>query len=539
LVTKFSKGSNAMEYQVFDTTLRDGAQREGISYTVADKLAVARLLDEFGVGFIEGGWPGAMPKDTEFFQRARTELQLTNALLVAFGSTRKAGVDVAADAQVQALLDAETPVVCVVAKSDIRHVERALRTTGDENLRMVRDTVRHLTSHGRRVFVDCEHFFDGFRHDPEYTASVVKAAAEAGAERVVMCDTNGGMLPSMITKAVTEVVERTGVSADRLGIHCQNDTSCAVANTVAAVEAGVKHFQCTANGYGERPGNADLFATVSNLQLKLGLKVLPDGCLEKAARVSTALAEIANIAPDTHQAYVGAAAFAHKAGLHASAIKVDPLLYNHVDPAVVGNDMRILVTEMAGRASIELKSRELGLDLAGHPDTLTTVTRRVKDLEAGGWSFEAADASFELLVRSELPGEGVTRPFTLESYRVLTEHREDGAVISEATVKVRVRGERVIATAEGVGPVNALDEALRVALSQHYPQLKPFELSDYKVRILEGSHGTNAVTRVLLETTDGHHEWTTVGVHENIVEASWMSLVDALTYGLSRATTAA
>jgi 2-isopropylmalate synthase len=340
----------------------------------------------------------------------------------------------------------------------------------------------------------------------------------------------------MITKAINEVVERTGVSADRLGIHCQNDTSCAVANTVAAVEAGVKHFQCTANGYGERPGNADLFATVSNLQLKLGLKVLPDGCLEKATRVSTALAEIANIAPDTHQAYVGAAAFAHKAGLHASAIKVDPLLYNHVDPSVVGNDMRILVTEMAGRASIELKSRELGLDLAGHPDTLTSVTKQVKDLEAGGWSFEAADASFELLVRSELPGQAVARPFTLESYRVLTEHREDGSIMSEATVKIRVRGERVIATAEGVGPVNALDEALRVALFQHYPQLKTFELSDYKVRILEGSHGTNAVTRVLLETSDGHREWTTVGVHENIVEASWVSLVDALTNGLSRAT---
>ena len=266
------------------------------------------------------------------------------------------------------------------------------------------------------------------------------------------------------------MVERTGVTADRLGIHCQNDTSCAVANTIAAVEAGVKHFQCTANGYGERPGNADLFATVANLQLKLGLKVLPDGCLEKATRVSTALAEIANIAPDTHQAYVGAAAFAHKAGLHASAIKVDPVLYNHVDPAVVGNDMRILVTEMAGRASIELKSRELGLDLAGHPDTLSAVTRKVKDLEAGGWSFEAADASFELLVRDALPGEGFARPFTLESYRVQTEHREDGSVVSEATVKVRVRGERVIATAEGNGPVNALDEALRVALSKHYPR---------------------------------------------------------------------
>jgi 2-isopropylmalate synthase len=522
-----------MTFQVFDTSLRDGAQREGISYSVVDKLAVARLLDEFGVGFIEGGWPGAMPKDTEFFRRARTELDLKHALLVAFGSTRKAGVDVAADQQVQALLDAHTPVVCLVAKSDIRHVQRALRTTGDENLAMVRDTVAHLIGQGRRVFVDCEHFFDGFRYDPAYTASVVQAAFEAGAERVVMCDTNGGMLPSQVTAAINDLVERLGSTADRLGIHCQNDTSCAVANTIAAVEAGVRHFQCTANGYGERPGNADLFAVVSNLQLKLGLRVLPDGCLEKAMRVSHAIAEIANIAPDTHQAYVGAAAFAHKAGLHASAIKVDPLLYNHVDPSVVGNDMRILVTEMAGRASIELKSRELGLDLSGHPETLTSVTTKVKELEAGGWSFEAADASFELLVRSQLPGAGFTRPFALESYRVQVEHREDGAVVSEATVKMRVRGERVIATAEGNGPVNALDEALRVALSKHYPELATFELADYKVRILEGSHGTQAVTRVLVETSAGSRDWTTVGVHENVVEASWHALVDALTFGLA------
>ncbi|WBB98433.1 MULTISPECIES: citramalate synthase [unclassified Solwaraspora] len=530
-----------MTFQVYDTTLRDGAQREGISYSVVDKLAVARLLDDFGVGFIEGGWPGAMPKDTEFFRRARTELDLRHAVLVAFGATRKAGVKVADDPQVRALLDAETPAVCLVAKSDIRHVERALRTTGAENLAMVTDTVAHFVAEGRRVFLDCEHFFDGFRHDPAYTASVVSAAAAAGAEVVVMCDTNGGMLPSQIGAAIADLVDRTGLSADRLGIHCQNDTSCAVANTIAAVEAGVRHFQGTANGYGERPGNADLFAVVANLQLKLGLPVLPDGCLEQMVRVSHAIAEIANIAPDTHQAYVGAAAFAHKAGLHASAIKVDPLLYNHVDPSVVGNDMRILVTEMAGRASIELKSRELGVDLAGHPDALSRVTKRVKELEAGGWSFEAADASFELLVRSELAadtGAVTTRPFALESYRVLVEHREDGAVVSEATVKVRVRGERVIATAEGNGPVNALDEALRVALRSHYPDLADFRLADYKVRILEGSQGTGAITRVLVETVDGNaRDWTTVGVHENVVEASWHALVDALTYGLARSRT--
>ena len=520
---------------VYDTTLRDGAQREGISYSVADKLAVARLLDEFGVGFIEGGWPGAMPKDTEFFRRARTELDLRHALLVAFGATRKAGVRVQDDPQVRALLDARTPAVCLVAKSDLRHVERALRTTGQENLAMVRETVAYFVAEGRRVFLDCEHFFDGYRFDPAYTVEVARAALEGGAEVVVMCDTNGGMLPSGITATVGEVAGKLGVGGDRLGIHCQNDTACAVANTVAAVEAGVRHFQCTANGYGERPGNADLFAVVGNLALKLGMSVLPDGCLEQMVRVSHAIAEIANIAPDTHQAYVGSSAFAHKAGLHASAIKVDPLLYNHIEPATVGNDMRILVTEMAGRASVELKSRELGLDLAGHPDAVARVTDRVKEQEARGWSFEAADASFELLVRSEL-GKLGPAPFVLESYRVLVEHREDKAVVSEATVKLRVRGERVIATAEGNGPVNALDQALRSALAAHYPALAGLELADYKVRILEGSHGTGAVTRVLVETMDEQgQDWTTVGVHENVVEASWHALVDALSYGLVRA----
>jgi 2-isopropylmalate synthase len=528
-----------MTYQVFDTTLRDGAQREGITYSVVDKLAVARLLDEVGVGFIEGGWPGAMPKDTEFFARARTELNLRHATLVAFGSTRKADLAVDQDPQVRALLDAQTEVVCLVAKSDVRHVERALRTSRAENLAMVRDSVAFLRAEGRRVFLDCEHFFDGFRFDPDYTAQVAATALEAGAEVAVMCDTNGGMLPSMVTRSVHDVSEKLATLLGstvndvvrRLGIHCQNDTSCAVANTIAAVEAGVRHFQCTANGYGERPGNADLFATVANLQLKLGLPVLPAGCLEQMVRVSHAIAEIANLAPDTHQAYVGAAAFAHKAGLHASAIKVDPVLYNHIDPATVGNDMKILVTEMAGRASVELKSRELGVDLADHPDTLTRVTKRIKEMEAAGWSFEAADASFELLVREEL-GEPVT-PFTLDSYRVIVEHREDGGVVSEATVKVRVNGERVIAAAEGNGPVNALDEALRVALAQQYPELSGFELADYKVRILEGSHGTGAVTRVLLETRgETGKDWVTVGVHENVVEASWHALVDALAYGL-------
>jgi 2-isopropylmalate synthase len=522
-----------MTVQVFDTTLRDGAQREGITYSVADKLAVARLLDEFGVGFIEGGWPGAMPKDTEFFARARTELDLQHAVLVAFGSTRHKNQTAKSDPLVQALLAAESPVVCLVAKSDLRHVERALRTSPEENLAMIRDTVEYLRSEGRRVLVDCEHFFDGFRYDPAYAASVVATAYDAGAETVVLCDTNGGMLPSWITSAITDLRALLPDATTPIGIHCQNDTSCAVANTIAAVEAGVVQVQCTANGYGERPGNADLFAVVGNLQLKLGMQVLPDGCLEQMVRVSHAIADIANLAPDTHQAYVGAAAFAHKAGLHASAIKVDPLLYNHVDPQLVGNDMKILITEMAGRASIELKSRELGLDLSSSPEALASVTESVKQLEAKGWSFEAADASFELLVRGTLEG-NVKRPFTLESYRVIVEHRGDGAVVSEATVKLIVAQDRVIATAEGNGPVNALDEALRTALRSAYPALDSFELNDYKVRILAGSHGTGAITRVLVETAGAKgRDWTTVGVHENVVEASWHALVDALTYGLT------
>ncbi|HZE41470.1 MAG TPA: citramalate synthase [Stackebrandtia sp.] len=522
------------EFHVFDTTLRDGAQREGISYSVADKLAVAALLDELGVDFIEGGWPGALPSDTEFFARAADELRLKNATLVAFGATRKAGVDVAADPQVAALLDSRAPAWCLVAKSDVRHVRRALRTTPEENLAMVADTVAYGVNCGRRVFLDCEHFFDGFRADPDYATSVVRQGFDAGADVVVLCDTNGGMLPSDITETVTDLRRRLG-GEPRLGIHCQDDTACAVANTITAVQAGVMHVQGTANGYGERPGNADLFAVVANLACKLGMDVLPGDGLAHITRVAHAIAEIANLAPDTHQAYVGNAAFAHKAGLHASAIKVDPALYNHIDPSLVGNDMRILVTEMAGRASIELKARELGLDLGSRPEALGRVTKRVKDLEARGWSFEAADASFELLVRDELAA-GVKRHFRLDSYRVIVEHRADATVASEATVKVRVGGERVIATAEGNGPVNALDSALREALITHYPQLKAVSLADYKVRILAGNRGTDAVTRVLVDTTDGAREWTTVGVHDNVVEASWHALSEALAYRLGGST---
>jgi 2-isopropylmalate synthase len=518
-------------FHVYDTTLRDGAQREGVSYSVADKLAVARHLDALGVGYIEGGWPGAMPKDTEFFARAAAgELELRHAALVAFGATRKAGTTAAKDPQVRALLDSQAPVVTLVAKSDRRHIERALRTDVAENRAMVADTVAFLTNEGRRVFLDAEHFFDGFRFDPDTALRVLDAAVTAGADVAVLCDTNGGMLPLGIAETVAQVKDRTGF---RLGIHCQDDTGCAVANSVAAVQAGATHVQLTANGYGERAGNADLFAVVGNLVTKLGMPVLPHGSLAELTRTSHALAEIANIAPDTHQAYVGVAAFAHKAGLHASAIKVDPELYNHMDPVDVGNGQRVLVTEMAGRASVELKGAELGLDLAGRPDAVSSVVATVKERESQGWSFEAADASLELLMRSALD-DGTVLPFAIESYRVLIENR-GGEVVTEATVKLVVDGERTIATCEGNGPVNALDAALRAALSPSRPWLADVELSDFKVRLLAPhgageTRGTDAVTRVLVESTDGAGSWTTVGVHGNVVEASWLALVDAVAY---------
>ena len=515
-------------FHVYDTTLRDGTQQEGLSLSVADKLTVARHLDDLGVGFIEGGWPGSNPKDAEFFARAKSELHLRTATLAAFGATRKAGAVAADDPQVAALRDAETAVVCLVAKSDLRHVERALRTTGAENLAMINDTVTYLVSEGRRVFLDAEHFFDGYAAEPEYALEVVRTAAAAGAEVVVLCDTNGGMLPGQLVDAVGGVFSASGA---RLGIHCHNDTACAVANTLAAVEAGVTHVQGTANGYGERCGNADLFSVVAGLETKMHRQVLPEGRLREVVRVAHAINEVANTTPDPKRPYVGMTAFAHKAGLHASAIKVDPDLYQHMDPAAVGNDMRMLVSELAGRATVELKGRELGMDLSDEREALGRVVERVKDLESQGYVFEAAEASFELMLRAEVYGEA--RYFTLESWRVIVESRA-GAVVSEATVKLWSRGERIVATGEGNGPVNALDRALRSALEKTYPGLADLELVDYKVRIVEGAHGTGAVTRVLVETSDGTSAWDTIGVDENIIAASWRALDDAVTYGLFR-----
>ncbi|MBA0051754.1 citramalate synthase [Streptomyces sp. AJS327] len=523
-------------FHVFDTTLRDGAQREGINLSVADKLAIARHLDDYGVGFIEGGWPGANPRDTEFFARVTREGGFRNAQMVAFGATRRAGTAAADDPQLRALADSGAPVVTLVAKAHDRHVELALRTTLEENLAMVRDSVGYLRERGLRVFVDCEHFFDGYLANPHYAKSVVRAAHEAGAEVAVLCDTNGGMIPARIQAVVRTVLADTGA---RLGIHAQDDTGCAVANTLAAVDAGATHVQCTANGYGERVGNANLFPVVAALELKYGMRVLPPGGLAETTRVSHAIAEVVNLTPSTHQPYVGTSAFAHKAGLHASAIKVDPDLYQHIDPERVGNTMRMLVSDMAGRASVELKGRELGYDLAAQPGLAGRVVERVKQQELRGYTYEAADASFELLLRDEAHEGAAPRFFRVESWRAIVEQRPDGAPLNEATVKLWAKGERIVVTGEGNGPVDALDRALRIGLERLYPELARLALVDYKVRILEEGQGTSSTTRVLISTSDGSTEWSTVGVGDNVIAASWQALDDAYTYGLLRAGVAA
>jgi 2-isopropylmalate synthase len=514
------------EFHVFDTTLRDGAQQEGLRLSVPDKLTIAGLLDEFGVDYIEGGWPGANPNDTAFFQAmADGEVPLKNATLVAFGFTRRVGGKAADDPLTAALRDSHAPVACIVAKSHDRHVEHALRTTLDENLAMINDTVSHLRAEGQRVFVDCEHFFDGYRENPAYALEVVRTASEAGAEVVVLCDTNGGMLPPMLGDVVGAARE-TGA---QLGVHCHNDTGCAVANTLAAVDAGVMHVQGTFNGYGERTGNADLVSIVANLELKYGWQLLPADSLTEATRISHAIAEVTNVPPSNRQPYVGLSSFAHKAGLHASAIKVDPNLYQHIDPALVGNDMRMLVSDMAGRANIQIKGSELGFDLSDR-EVAAKITDKVKEAEADGYTYEAADASFELLLRREL-GQ-LPEFFSVLSWRVFTQSTHDQETDTECTVRITAKGESHRVVGEGNGPVNALDHAVRQALLPAYPVVERFELIDYRVRILDQGHGTDATVRVLIQTSNGRRAWTTVGVGQNVIEASWEALYEAYLYGL-------
>jgi 2-isopropylmalate synthase len=513
---------------IYDTTLRDGSQQEGLSLTVDDKLRVAEQLDHLGVQYIEGGWPGANPKDAEFFRRAAAgELALQHATLVAFGSTRKAGGRAETDPVLADMMAASTAVVCLVAKSAEWHVTETLRTSLTEAVDMVADSVAYLVSQGKRVFLDAEHFFDGYRANPGFSMDVLAAAAGAGAEVLVLCDTNGGTLPFEVERVVGEVRARWN-SGVGIGSHFHNDSGCAVANSLAAVRMGATQVQGCINGYGERTGNADLTAVVPDLSLKMGVRTIERSRLPLMTSVAHHIAELVNIAPDPHQPFVGMSAFAHKAGLHTSAIARSRDAYEHVDPDSVGNGTRFVVSEMAGRSTIALKAEQLSLSM--DDVAMSTVVEQLKDLEHRGYHFEVADGSLELLMRAATGWKQSF--FSLESHRVITELREDGTFVTEATVKVLVGDDRVIATAEGNGPVNALDAALRQAIGPEYPELAHVHLTDFKVRVLDTSRGTGAVTRVLIDSTDGERTWTTIGVSENVIEASWSALEDSIVFGL-------
>jgi len=513
--------------EIFDTTLRDGSQREGISLTVDDKLRIAEQLDHLGVHYIEGGYPLSNPKDEEFFRRAKTELSLSASTLVAFGATRRAGGQAEDDPTLRAVLDAETSVVCLVGKAWDYHVTEALRTSLDEAVAMVSDSIEFLARESRRVFFDAEHFFDGYKRNAEFSLRVVQAAEAAGAEVLVLCDTNGGTLPHEAEAIVAEVGART--KAD-IGVHFHNDGGCAAANALAGVRAGAVHVQGCINGYGERTGNANLATIIANLSLKMGIATIPAERLERLTAVAHHVAELVNITPDPQQPYVGTSAFAHKSGIHTSAISRASDAYEHVVPDLVGNGTRFVVSELAGRSTLQMKAEELGLDLASHE--LAAVLDELKELEHRGYHFEVADGSLELLMRAATGWKQTY--FAIESFRVITECREDNTFVTEATIKVHVGDQRIVTTAEGNGPVNALDAALRQAITAAHPELSSLHLTDYKVRVLDTAKGTGAVTRVLIDSTDGDDVWSTIGVSENVIEASWQALSDSIVYGLLR-----
>ncbi len=536
---------------IYDTTLRDGSQQERISLTVDDKLRVARQLDHLGVAYIEGGWPGANPKDEQFFERAKDELVLERAQLVAFGSTRRAHVAALDDLSFVRLLNAGTGIACIVAKSAAGHVRDTLRTTPEEAVAMVTDSVRVLREHGLRVFLDAEHFFDGFAEDRDFSLALLEAAETSGAEALVLCDTNGGMLPAGASQVVSDVRARTSCV---LGVHFHNDSGCAVANSLAAVEAGATHVQGCINGYGERAGNADLCAAIPNLTLKMGIDTIPRDRIKLITPVARHVSELVNINLDPQKPYVGVAAFAHKAGLHTSANARRAGAYEHIPPDTVGNGSRVVVSELSGRATIETRAKELGVTLDS--GALEKILDALKQLEYAGYHFEVADGSLELLMRAAADGSRSThRPFEIESFRVITDWiatisdgdsgdrvsdlvhpwGTSGRLTTEATVKVRVGEDRVVSTAEGNGPVNALDAAIRQAIGKHFPELAEIRLTDYRVRVLDSHRGTGAITRVLIDTAGPDDSWSTMGVSENIIEASWQALVDSLVYGLLHA----
>lgn len=511
--------------QIYDTTLRDGTQRKDISLSCTDKIRIAQRLDEMGIDFIEGGWPGSNPKDVEFFQQA-AKMEWKHALITAFGSTCRVKGGPEDDANIKALLGSGAPVCTVFGKSWVLHALEVLRTTLSENLRIIEQSVAYLLANDRRVIYDAEHFFDGFKEDPDYTMQTLQAAVRGGAEMLVLCDTNGGTLPHEVTEIVTTVRNSFDIP---LGIHAHNDGECAVANSLAAVQAGCTQVQGTINGYGERCGNANLCSVIPDLQVKLGKEVLANGHLEELYDLSHFVAEIANLAPNEYQAYVGQAAFAHKGGVHVSAMRRNPRSYQHIDPELVGNEMSVVVSELSGKANILSLAEDHGLEVNGKEE-VNDALKTIKKLESRGFSFEAAEASAILLLKRQQSD--YKAPFELIDFSVNVDHRQKRGIITEAMVKVKI-GDKILHTAgEGCGPVHALDVAMRKALVDEFPIMAEFHLTDYKVRILNGDAGTEAITRVLIDTQNGHHSWSTVGASANIIEASWQALADSIEYGL-------
>jgi len=513
------------QVEIYDTTLRDGSQGEGINFSVADKLRIAERLDTFGVHYIEGGWPGSNPKDIEFFAEAKRK-KFKNARLAAFGSTRKKGVPVEQDDQVRLLIEAGTPVVTIFGKTSMLHVKEVLRCTPEENLAMIGDTVRYLKDHGKFVIYDAEHCFDGYKLDPEYAVATWQAAEKAGADFVVLCDTNGGCLPAEIA-AITKVA--IGKLNCKVGIHTHDDIGLGVANALVALESGAVHVQGTINGYGERTGNCSLTSVIPCVALKMKKTCVPPASLPKLKDLSQFVDEMANMRHNPRLPWVGSAAFAHKGGMHVNAVQKLASSYEHIDPALVGNSRNVLISELAGRSNIVMKAQELGFKLTNDTPELKSILARIKELEHQGYEYEAAEGSLALLISKSLKHRDPL--FHVDAYHV-SMRRDASESVCEATIKVRVGSKQAQTVAEGDGPVNALDGALRSALVKFYPQLEKVALTDYKVRILDSDTGTAAKTRVLIESTDGQREWGTVGVSENIIEASLQALVDSMEYAL-------
>lgn len=511
---------------VYDTTLRDGTQSEGISFSCNDKLRIAQRLDDLGVDYIEGGWPGSNPKDIEFFERIG-ELDLKHAKIAAFGSTRRANTAPEDDANLQAMLNANTPTCTIVGKTWTLHVTDVLQTTLEENLRMIEESMAYIRSHEREVIYDAEHFFDGYKADPDYACQTLGAAVKGGATSIVLCDTNGGVLPDEIAEITREIQSQFPETI--IGIHTHNDSECAVANTLVAVNAGATHVQGTINGYGERCGNANLCSIIPDLELKMGYACLPENQLESLYDLSHFVAELANLSPNEHLPYVGRSAFAHKGGIHVAALRKNVDSYQHISPELVGNQMRTVISELSGRGNLMSKVEEFGVTVDDQ-ETWSAVLANIKSLEARGFSFESAEASIEMMIHRQQKNYKPT--FELIDYSATVEHRQGRGVFAEAMVKIKIDDEIIHTIAEGDGPVNALDKALRKGLRPIYPKLMSFQLADYKVRIIDGNHGTAAITRVLIETQNTHRRWSTVGASQNIIEASWVALIDSIEYGL-------